>query len=300
MTVTSKTIIFFGNERLTSGLTSTDTPVLRGLIKQGYTIAAIVSHYTESHSRNNRPLEVARIAKEHNIPIFLPDKPAEIADKLKRYNAEAAVLVAYGRLIPQSVIDIFPKGIINVHPSLLPRYRGPTPIEMAIRNGDKKTGISVMKLTAGMDEGPVFSQITVLLQGTETKFDLYNLLAQKGAKLLLNSLPHILDGSLKAKPQDDSYATYCSLLEKKDGQLDLSKLTAQEAERTVRAYLGFPKTKLTFGKHTIIVTKAHVSKKQKTPLDFLCQDNAYLSVDELVAPSGRTMAAEAFLQGYAA
>lgn len=300
MTPISKTIVFFGNERLTSGIKSTDAPLLRGLIEYGYTVAAVVSHHTDSNSRNNRPLEVAEVAKAHNIPVLLPNKPSEIINQLKSYNAEAAVLVAYGKIIPQSVIDIFPKGIINIHPSLLPKYRGPTPIEAAIRNGDSSTGVSIMQLTAGMDEGPVFAQEIVPLKGTETKFELYDVLSQKSAELLFYTLPRILDGTLKPTPQNDTEATYCSLLKKEDGRLNLSELTAAEAERTVRAFLGFPKTKLTFGTHTIIVTKAHVSQTQKTPLDFICRDGAYFSVDELIAPSGRSMTGQAFLQGYAA
>lgn len=300
MTNTSKTIVFFGNERLVSGLASTDAPILRGLIERGYNVAAVVSHHSDGQSRSNRKLEVAEIAKEHDIPVLLPNKPAEIAEQLRSYGAVAAVLVAYGRIVPQAVIDIFPKGIINIHPSLLPKYRGPTPIESAIIEGDGKTGVSIMSLSAGMDEGPVFAQVAVELDGTETKFDLYEKLSKKGSQLLFEILPNILDSSLKPVPQDNTQATYCKLLTKNDGLLDLGQLNATEAERRVRAYLVFPKSKLTFRNYTIVVTKAHVTDTKKTPLDFSCRDGAFLSVDELIAPSGRTMNAEAFLRGYAA
>jgi methionyl-tRNA formyltransferase len=300
MKSTSKTIIFFGNERLVSGLTSTDAPILHGLIERGYNVAAVVSHHSDGQSRNNRKLEVAEIAEAHGIPVLLPHKPAEIAEQLRAYDAVAAVLVAYGRIVPQSIIDIFPKGIINIHPSLLPKYRGPTPIESAIARGDSKTGVSIMQLTAGMDEGPVFAQTPVELSGTETKFDLYTALVKKSSELLFEALPHILDGSLQPTPQDNTQASYCKLLTKNDAWLDLNQLSSIEAERLVRAHLGFPKSKLIFGDHTIIITKAHVSATKKTPLDFVCRDGAFLSIDELIAPSGRTMNAEAFLRGYAA
>ena len=122
MTNSSKPLLFFGNERLVSGLKATNAPVLRALIENGYNIAAVISHHTDGKSRNNRELEVAVIAREHNIPVLLPNRPSEILNELTAFNAEAAILVAYGRIIPQSVIDIFPKGIINIHPSLLPQY----------------------------------------------------------------------------------------------------------------------------------------------------------------------------------
>ena len=297
MTPPSKTLLFFGNERLVSGLKRTNAPVLRALIEHGYTIAAVISHHTDGQSRTNRPLEVAEIAKEHGIPVFLPNKPAEIIDTLASFNAEAAILVAYGRIIPQRVIDLFPKGIINIHPSLLPKYRGPTPIESAIVNGDKETGVSIMRLTAGMDEGPVYAQTRFPLAGTETKFDLYNNLAARSARLLIDSLPSILDGGLKPIPQNNEEATYCQLLTKTSGRLDPATQTAVQAERLVRAYLGFPKTRLHIGDYDLIVTKAHVTDQQTDALVVPFKEK-FLRIDELVAPSGRIVTAEAFLRGY--
>lgn len=295
---TSKTLIFFGNERLVSGLKHTNAPVLRALIDAGYHIAAVVSHHTDGRSRSNRTLEVAEVAAAHNIPVFLPNRPIEIINTLRGLGAEAAVLSAYGRIIPQSIIDLFPKGIINIHPSLLPKYRGPTPIESAILNGDAETGISIMQLSAGMDEGPIYTQSTVALTGQETKFDLYDKLAPLGAEALIRVLPSILDGSLTPTPQDNAAATYCNLLTKEAGTPDPNTHTAHEIERMIRAYLGFPKTKLTINGHPVIITKAHVAPIKSTILDINCKDSTILTVDELIAPSGRHMNADAFLRGY--
>lgn len=296
---TSTKIIFFGNERLVSGLKETNTPVLRGLIARGYNVVAVVSHHSESKSRNQRPLEVAEIAKQHNIPVLLPNRPADILDDLAALKADVAILVAYGRIIPQRVIDIFPKGIINIHPSLLPKYRGPTPIESAIASGDTETGVSIMQLTAGMDSGPVYARSKLPLTGTETKFEVYNSLAQQGAELLFEILPRVLKGSLQPVEQNEHKATYCQLLQKEDGFLKPEKFSAIQAERQIRAYLNHPKMRYTISNQQIIITKAHVSSKQKTPLDILCKDGAFLSIDELIAPSGRAMDSEAFLRGYA-
>jgi len=294
----SKTIVFFGNERLVSGLKTTDTPVLRSLIDAGYNVAAVVVHHRESQSRNNRPLEVAKLAEEHSIPVLYPVKMKEVKDQLTAYNADAGVLVAFGKIIPQSIIDIFPHGIINIHPSLLPKYRGPTPIEAAILNGDTETGVSIMQLTAGMDEGPIFAQARTQLTDTETKFSLYEALALRSAHLLIDILPQILSDKLHPTPQNNSQASYCPLFTKESSWLQPEKTTAKEAERHVRACLVFPKTKLVVNGHTIIITKAHIATARATALDVHCKDGKFLIIDTLIAPSGRPMDAHSFVNGY--
>jgi methionyl-tRNA formyltransferase len=300
MTKTSKTLIFFGNERLVSGLSETDAPILRGLLERGYNVKAVVSHHTEANSRKPRPLEVATIAKQYDIPLYLPDRPMDIYDQLIEIEADAAVLVAYGRIIPQEIIDIFPLGIINIHPSLLPHYRGPTPIETPIVRGDTMSGVSIMQLSAGMDDGPVFAQDTFPISSTDTKFDVYQKAKDISTMLLFDNLDAILDESLLPREQNHEEATFSKLLSKKDGILNPEAQTASEADRMIRAYLGFPKSKLTILGEPRIITKAHVSKEQKTPLDVVFRDELYLSVDELIAPSGKTVTADAFLRGYSA
>lgn len=291
-------LVFFGNERLISGLDNTTAPVLSALIKAGYDIKAVVANDSGTKSRKPRPLEVAELAKAHNIPVHLPAKPMDIYDILADYGADAAVLVAYGRIVPQKLIDLFPFGIINIHPSLLPFYRGPSPIESAIVNGDSTTGVSIMSLSAKMDAGPVYHQVPVHLAGSETAPHLAATLADLAASELVATLPKIFDGSLQPIPQDESLATYCQLITKTDGVLDPLKQTAEQAERLVRAYVAFPKTRITLEGHTVIVTAAHASEQQKTPLDVAFNDGKFLSISQLVAPSGKTMTADAFIAGY--
>lgn len=300
MTPSSK-LVFFGNERLVSGLTHTDAPVLRGLIAAGYEIKAIVSHHSEARSRNARPLEVAEIAEQYNIPLLLPERPGDIEEELRAFQADAAVLVAYGRIIPQRIINVFtPRGIINIHPSLLPRHRGPTPIETTILSGDKQAGVSVMQLTAGMDEGPVYVQSSFPLHGDETKQALYELLASTSAKLLIDSLPRILSGELTPIPQQNIDVTYTSMLSKDDSKIDALTDNAYAIERKVRAYLNFPKTRLKIKNNDVIITTAKVVNKTcEDHLVIPCAENTYLEVTELIAPSGKTMSGEAFLRGYA-
>lgn len=292
MTSTSTKIIFFGTEDFS--LTS-----LTSLIEAGYDIAAVVTKPDTKRGRGQRltPPSVKVLAERHNIPVWQPGNLTDILDDIRALQPVTGVLVSYGKIIPQSIIDLFSPGIINLHPSLLPQYRGPSPIESAILNGDQQTGISIMQLSAKMDAGPVYAAKIHPLHGTETKTELYHTLATVGTNLLIESLPQIIDGSLLPQAQDESAATYSQLLTKQDGILDPSTLTAEEADRHVRAYLGYPKSKLTVSGHEVIVTKAHVSPTKNTPLDILCGDGVFLAVDELISPTGRRMTAEAFLNG---
>jgi len=291
----SKKIIFFGTEDFS-------LIALQGLVEAGYRVAAIVTKPDSKRGRNQQYVQpsVKTYAAKHDIPVWQPEKLSEIKDKISSIGDVAGVLVSYGKIIPQSIINLFNPGIINLHPSLLPLYRGPSPIESAIINGNSQTGVSIMQLSDGMDSGPVYAQMVHPLSGTETKPDLYKTLAHAGTAILVSILPDILDGSLQPVPQNDADATYCKLLSKDDAWLNTEDLTASQAERRVRGQLGFPKTKIKVQGFEIIITKAHVVTEQKTPLDIKFQDGAYLSIDELVAPSGRTVTAGAFINGYLA
>jgi len=295
MTKISETIVFFGTEDFSLA-------TLQQLIEAGYFIATVVTKPDTPRGRGHKltPPSVKVLAQQHNIPVLQPQRLKEITEDLRALGPATGVLVSYGKIIPQSIIDIFTPGIVNVHPSLLPKYRGPSPIESAIENGDQETGVSIMQLSAAMDAGPVYTQIRHSLTGAETQPELYATLAQKGAETLLKVLPAIMSGELQPTPQNDAEATYCQLLSKEAAWLDLNTLTATQAERKVRAHLAWPKSKLHFGDHTIIITKTHIASIQKTPLDIVCRDGAFLCIDEVVAPSGRRMRTEDFLRGYAA
>lgn len=298
------TLVFFGNERLATGV-NTEAPTLQALIASGYKIAAVVSSYEPGQSRNARSLEIEAIAKHHNIPVLLPKKMVGIVDKLRNYNATAAVLVAYGKIVPQSIIDLFPYGIINLHPSLLPLHRGPTPIEGAILHGDEKTGVSLMQLVKSMDAGPVYAQSEVRLKGDESKQQLADTLLEVGGLMLLDLLPGILDKSIVAVPQDENKATYDQLISKDQGIIDWSK-PAYILEREIRAFLVWPKSSATLMGKEVIITAAHIVAASGPPgkaeirnkeLLVYCGKEA-LSIDRLKPAGKKEMTAAAFLAGY--
>ena len=292
MTPTLPKIIFFGTEEHSLG-------TLKALVEHGMEIAAVITKPDAPRGRGHKLTQppVKEFATAHNIPVWQPNKLIDIVDDIRQLQPVAGVLVAYGKIIPQRVIDLFNPGIINLHPSLLPKWRGPSPIEATIANQDTETGISIMQLEAGMDSGPVYIQKTIPLSGNESKLDLYNSLFSLGNQTLINSLPDILSGKLMPTPQDDQQATYCSLLSKEMSQLNPETMTAAEANAHVRAYLGFPRSRLQFNDNDLIITQAHVSPIYEHVLSVKFKDGQFLTVDELIAPSGKTMAAKAYLNG---
>ena len=298
--MTKTKVIFFGNERLVSGLDHTETPVLRSLIDTGYEVVAVVANDAGTKSRKVKKLEVAELAAAHDIPVYTPIKPMDIYDELAAHQADVAVLVAYGRIVPQKLIDLFPHGIVNIHPSLLPNYRGPSPIESVIANGDKTTGVSIMALSARMDAGPVYHQIEYNLPRHITAPDLARELADIAASELITTLPKILNGSLVPREQNESNATYCQLISKQDALLQPDIQTAEQAERLIRAYKAFPRARIVIDDKQLIILTASISDTATSALDIKFSDGRYVSIDELIAPSGKTMTADSYVKGYRA
>jgi methionyl-tRNA formyltransferase len=303
MTATSKTatisgktnypIIFFGSEDFS-------LHALRALVDAGFDIAAVVTKPDTRRGRGHKVTQpaVKQFAIEHGIVVWQPAVLSELTPLITPLQPVAGVLVSYGRIIPEALLDLFTPGIINLHPSLLPKYRGPSPIESAIANRDDRTGITIMKLVKAMDAGPIYAQYPYALDSTETRPELYATLGMLGANALVSILPTITDGSLLPTEQDESQATYCSLLTKNDTYLDLTRLTPGEAEAHVRAYRDFPRSHVKIADHDIVVLEAHAVMTRHSPLDLECANGAFLSIDRLIAPSGRTMTAAEFLRGY--
>lgn len=290
----SKRLVFFGTEDFS-------LPSLQALVDGGFNIVAVVTKPDSARGRSKKLVEPAiKTYAEHvGLTVFQPNKLADIQDQLVELKPDAGILVSYGKLLPQRTLDVFePIGIVNVHPSLLPKYRGPAPVEAAILSGDEQTGITIMKLTLGMDEGPIFAQTTVPLTGKETRPVLTSQLSQMGAKLLVEALPGILENKVEAAEQKNSDATYTTLLRKEHGILDPLTDTANALEHKVRAYLDYPKTRLKIKNTDVIVTSAKVvESSDSAPLVVSCVDDTYLAIDTLIAPSGKTMSGEAYLRG---
>lgn len=295
-------IVFFGTEEVLS------TVVLRRLLDEEYNVVAVVTRPDARTGRGQKLVApvVKKCAQEYGIPAWQPAKLRDIVTDITALQPVAGVLVGYGKIIPQNIIDLFTPGIINVHPSALPRYRGPSPIEAALLHGDSETAVSIMQLSAEMDAGPVYACEPYSLTGAETQEELYKTLADFGAELLVEHLPSILDGTLQPTPQNDADATYCQLITKADSVLDWQKPAAQ-LERQVRAYHQWPGSRATIGSVDVIVTQAHVGGVCRQPAGTVHADNDelaiatsdhWLVIDRLKPLGKKEMPAGAFLAGY--
>jgi len=219
-------------------------PALHALIKAKYTIVGVVTNPDEPVGRKQilTPPPVKVLAEKYTIPVFQPEKLRRELWDSEIPRADLFVVAAYGKIIPKSVLEIPKYGALNIHPSLLPRWRGASPIQSAVLAGDTGTGVTIMQLDERMDHGPVVAQQAVHINDQRIAYkELLNELWQKGASLLVETIPGYVSGAITPTPQDDTKATYCSPLKKDDGRIDWTQ-TAEEIERMVRAFSAWPGT----------------------------------------------------------
>ena len=216
---------------------------LSALVDSGVVPVAVLTQPDRPAGRGKHIMAspVKRYAEEHGIPVMQPAtlRDESVVSELAAFEPDVLIVAAYGLILPQDVLDIPSRGCINVHASLLPRWRGAAPIQAAILAGDRSSGISLMSMTAGLDCGPVFMASQIEIAGDETAGSLHDKLAKLGGDLLARHLDDILDGRIRAVPQDEAAVTYAAKIQKSDARLDWSK-SASELERQVRAYHPVP------------------------------------------------------------
>ena len=220
-------------------------PVLSRLVEAGHDIAAVYSQPDRPSGRGRKlvPTPTKRFAEERGIDVRQPQslRSDDECKTLAALRPEVIVVAAYGLFLPPDVLAIPQLGCLNIHPSMLPRYRGPSPVVSAILNGDTETGVTIMKLDEGMDSGPILAQEQVSIDEEETALGLTRRLFDLGADLIVDTLPRWSSGDIQATPQDESRATFTSLVKKEDGEIDWTGDSAQIA-RMVRAYEPWPGT----------------------------------------------------------
>ena len=207
-----------------------------------FNIAGVLTNPPSAKGRHKElvPTEVAQIAIKYQLPVLEPEKlDADLREKVRALNPDILVCFAYGKLFGPKFMALFPQGGINLHPSLLPKYRGCAPVPAAILNQEEETGITVQKLALEMDSGDVLLQVKIPLDFTETSESLLNDAANRGGELFYKVLCDIRDGKANGVPQDSSQATYCEMLKKEDGLIDWAK-SAKEISAKIRAYYPWP------------------------------------------------------------
>lgn len=236
-------------------------PSLEALVAAGYNVVAAVTQPDRPAGRGGalRQPDVKVAALRHGLDVFQPEtlKDEAVREHLRDFRADLFVVAAFGRILPRFVLAMPSRGCVNVHASLLPRWRGASPIAAAILAGDAETGVSIMEMAPEMDAGPVFATASEAIAPTDTTGTLEPRLAALGARTLVDALPRWYDGHLPAVPQDDADVTYCSLIRKEDGWLSAT-MTAVEAERAVRAFTPWPGAFVHYRGQRLGIWRAHV------------------------------------------
>lgn len=298
----SKRILFFGNEKLATGVNTT-APIFRSLIKAGYQIEALIISQPPTSDIYSEP--IALLAKQNGIKVLNFTRLKDAIDQISRFNVETAVLAAYGKIVPQRILDLFKTGIINIHPSLLPKHRGPTPIESVILDGEKETGISIMRLVKAMDAGPIYAQGKINLTGTESKQELADKLGVLGSQLLIENLDSIINHQLIPEDQDDKNASYDKLISKDDGIINWGQ-TAESIVNQIRAYAFWPKSYANISNIEATIIDAHKVNSVGKPGQIYVSGKEFgiyaadglVVIDSLIPQGKKEMSAESFLAGY--
>lgn len=228
-------VVFFGTPSFV-------IPVLEALIGN-FDVVGVVTTPDSPQGRKKilTPSPIALYAQEHNIPVFQPENFQLRTSNFALPKADLFVTAAYGKLIPQEILNLPRLGSLNIHPSLLPKYRGTSPIQSAILNGDKETGVTIMLMDAKFDSGPILAQKKIQLQGDETFKSLHTDLFQLAADLLPSTIEQWSNETIKAIPQDKSKATYCKKITKEDGFFDIDNPPEKNVlDRMIRAYYPWP------------------------------------------------------------
>ncbi len=233
-------IVFFGSS-------ASSALILEDLLAETWLeVVAVVTQPPKEHTHTHqRVSRVTQLAQDNSIRLFAPRKLSEVTNDLAQLHPTAGTLFAYGKILPDETLNIFPKAIVNIHPSLLPKHRGPAPLESTILSGDEVAGSSIMLITPEMDAGPILAQTSFKIEADITKQELWEQLLKTSRELLIPTLRDYLSGSLTPQPQDESLApTYSQLIKKQDGEVNPHTVSAIELTRRVRAYTGWPGTRL--------------------------------------------------------
>lgn len=282
-------------------------PSLRALAG-AYEVAGAVTQPDRASGRGRelKPPPVKTLALELGIPVVQPEKlrAPEALERLRAWAPDLIIVAAYGQILKPDVLDLPRYGCLNVHASLLPRWRGAAPIQAAILHGDEETGVTIMKMDAGLDTGAMLAKKSMRLTPDDTAGSVTDALSHLGADLLVDTLPRWIAGEIKPEPQDDSLSTYAPMLKKEEGRLDFTR-EAVELERHVRALNPWPGAFMDFDGAILKVHRSHVEVGNGSAGQRLVVANqpairargGLLVLDEVQPAGKKSMSGKSFLAG---
>jgi len=297
-------LVFFGTPDFA-------VPTLAALVAAGRSPVLVVTQPARPTGRGQRMQDppVARWAREHGLPVAQPERVREPAflDSLRALAPGVAVVVAFGQIFPRDLLELPRQGCINLHASLLPRWRGAAPIQAAIAAGDARTGVTTMRMEQGLDTGPILLQEETEIGPGETAGELSQRLAESGARLIVETLDRLEAGTLEARPQDSEHATYAPRLTRDSGRVDWSQSAREIADR-LRAYTPWPGLTAELRGAPLKIVAAEMLQGQAEPagaflglrdgaLSVACGDGSVLGLYELQRPGRKALKAADFLNG---
>ena len=278
------------------------------ILAQNYQVVGVVTQPDRASGRGRelKAPPVKTLAQELNIPVIQPQKlrEPEAMQQLQDWQPDLIVVAAFGQILRKDVLELPQFGCINVHASLLPRWRGAAPINAAVLAGDEETGVTIMKMDVGLDTGPMLSKRSIRIKPDDTAGSLFEALSTLGAELLIETLPAYLDGSITPQPQPEEGATYAPMLKKEDGLLDFTQPVV-ELERRVRAMSPWPGAWFQWNGAPLKIHKAHVGEGKAEAGQRVIEQNqpgvgaggGVLILDEVQPPGKKSMSGKAFLSG---
>lgn len=302
-------VVFMGTPDFSVG-------TLEALYEAGHEIVGVVSQPDKPKGRgkNLQPTPVKEAALKLGLPVYQPKRvrEPEFVQVLKDLNPEVIVVVAFGQLIPKEILELTPYGCINVHASLLPKYRGAAPIQWVVIDGEEESGVTIMRMDEGLDTGDMISKAVVPLDAEETGGSLFDKLSQTGAKLLVETLPSLEDGTAVFEKQpEESPTAYAGMIKKSMGNLDFGR-PAAELERLIRGLNPWPSAYTRLDGKTLKIWKAQVREEEQgqetleTGTVWITEQQellvktgkGMLKITELQLEGKKRMETEAFLRGY--
>lgn len=299
-------IIFMGTPDFSVG-------TLEALVDAGHDVVLAVTQPDKPKGRGKEMqfTPVKECALAHDIPVYQPRKirEPECIEELKKYQADVCVVVAFGQILPKEILEMTPYGCINVHASLLPKYRGAAPIQWAVINGEKVSGVTTMQMDEGLDTGDMLEKVEVVLDEKETGGSLFDKLSAEGAALCVHTLAELEKGTITPEEQGESITEYAKMLNKKSGEIDWTK-TAVEIERLIRGLNPWPSAYTYLNGKTLKIWAAAVknetSDKEPGELTEVTKHSVgvqtgdgILMLEEVQLEGKKRMSADAFLRGNA-